>query len=325
MNNTNENTFYKKYFRTVLAGLFVILLSVFSFNFVLDPYNRNRVFDLGLPKATISNKMHYPLYKSLEYSQNPKPILLLGDSRTDALKPRFFAEAGRNDVYNMAYGGGTLYEAIDSFWYATETSKLDRVVIGLPFNLYNASNNLNRFTEAVRLSRSVPAYYLSPFVARTGFLNTASKLSGEDLKSEKPKMSRDRFWQQQLGTVTSGYYGNWREPGDLLQALREIASYCETNQIELVFFIPPTHTDLQVKLDEFELRGAYEKFTGSLAQLGAVIDFDFPNALTSDALRFNDPYHFNESVTPLIVRALLKPLNSLESNEIYHVNGITGR
>ena len=83
------------------------------------------MFNLNIPKSDIAYKMHYPLYKTLEYRRSPGKTVIFGDSRADALNAAWFVEADPSDVYNMAYGGGTLGEIIDSFWYASSFGELE--------------------------------------------------------------------------------------------------------------------------------------------------------------------------------------------------------
>lgn len=291
------------------------LLLVLGFNFVVDPFNKNRVFDLDIPKAEIAYKMHYPLYKSLEFEREPRATVILGDSRADALKAHYFEDLGKTDVYNMAYGGGTAAEIVDSFWFAVGTGHVKQVWIGLPFNLFNQSTTMNRFREVESLRKRFLPYYFSTLVSRASVLTLGSELSGKALKTEAPDMDRDAFWRSQLGVTTAKYYGDWREPVALKKQLHDIAKYCEAENIELLFFITPTHVDLQSKIQEFDLTHEHEEFLSFISDLGPVLDFDFANRTTQDRAMFKDPYHSVERVNREVAKALIQGDSAIGASE----------
>jgi len=308
---------YQRFNVLVLLLLFLSAAALGSFNYVIDPYNKNSAFDFALPKSEVSKRMHYPLYKVHEFQNSPKTTILLGDSRTGALDVEFFEQLGEDNVINMAYGGGTIYEVFDTFWFVVESQSLKRAFIGLPFSVYSEANKTNRFVEAKTMIDGPFAYYFSPFVAKTGFYNVASKLKGSALKSERPDMNKEQFWNSQLGGYTTAAYGSWRTSAELQDSLQAIVDYCDENSIELTFFIPPTHTDLQNKVGEFNLTREYNEYLSTLTGMAKVIDFDFANDLTRNPNNFKDPYHFTSSVSPFIARVLLdKPLSLDEQSRV---------
>ncbi len=230
---------------------------------------------------------------------------LLGDSRSDSLKTENFAKNGVFDFYNFSYGGGNLYEAIDSFWFATKYTKLKRVIIGAPFNIFNESNSMNLTIEANTLINNPIKYYLNLFIFQVSILNIYDKY-GSKLNLEEPGVSKEEFWKSQLGDVTKGFYRKYKYPDKLLKRLKEITDYCKQNDIQLQFYIPPTHTDLQHKVDAYQLRKEYIQYKKDLAGLGEVIDFDYPNEVTSNRDNYNDPYHFNQNIAEKIVDEILQ-------------------
>ena len=295
---------HKTYLKYVFILIAMALATVAGLNIVVDPFNKKNLVQLNLPKSDIAYKMHYPLFKSLEYRQSPASTLVLGDSRADALRKEFFVDVGSGDVYNMAYGGGTLDEIIDSFWYAQQQGQLKQVMIGLPFNLYRRNTSPNRFRQIESLRENVLPYYLSTLVTRASLLTIGSAYSGKALKSEVPDMTREQFWKSQLGRTTANFYGDWKAPEAAKAELQKISNFCKQNDIGLTFFIPPTHVELQAKIDEFELRDEYDEFVQFLSGLGVVLDFDFPNSITEDKALFKDPYHGTAEVNRNVVLAL---------------------
>lgn len=267
-----------------------------ALNVVVDPFGRNRWFDLGLPREQVASVVDYQVHKILAYRHDPKPVIILGDSRAELLLDEYFADAGRPDVYNFACGGGTLYEAIDTFWLATRETTLRQVVIGLPFSLYNEDNRMNRLPTASQVSRDLPSYYLSPLVTKASLLVLASAITGRTLVDQAPPMSREEFWRHQLGPGADLHCRRWSRPKVLLSRLAEVASYCRGHGIDLYFLLPPTHEDYRALLPANGLAAEHELYKQELSRLGRVLDYDVDGPLTADAANFDDPHHFNRDV-----------------------------
>lgn len=295
----------KKYFKTLIIIIAIVISSIIAINYIVDPYNYNKRFNLGYDKKEISYKMNYRIYKLLEYKNNPSSNILLGDSRTDSISTDEIKKVTGEDYYNFAYGGGTLQEAIDNFWYAANIKKLKNVYIGINFNLFSDNNNMDLVEEAKNVIKSPTNYYLNSFVLKTSFYNLVYKFLNKNLYSEKPSMNKEEFWKYQLGNqVTGGFYGNYKWPDNYINELKEIKSYCDKNNINLVIWIPPTHVDLQNKVKDYNLQNEYNNYKVTLKAITKVIDFDTTNEITVNKDNFKDPYHFNENIMKLLVKKI---------------------
>lgn len=284
-----------RFFRDVCAWSAAILLGVFCLNYVVDPFGENNRFDLGLPKDRVSSVLDYRLFKLLAFRAEPRPVVLFGDSRCDAWKSADFEAAGMPDVFNFAFGGGTLFEAIDAFWFAADTTRIREAIFCVPFNLYSEANASNRFEQARSLAEAPSRYYMSTFVTKASLQNLYAHLTGRLWRDEAPDMDRAEFWAHQLGPeVTGVYYRSWRAPTDLALRLEEVKRFARENGITLRFVIPPTHVDLQAQVAAHGLQDRFDRYRCELARFGDVVDFDFPTPLTRDAANFKDPYHLRD-------------------------------
>jgi len=160
-----------KLYTAAIALTALAALAPVAFNLVVDAYDHNRWVDLDLDKQEISVKAHYPLYKMIEYPRLNAPTVILGDSRARALQDRYWQELGRDDVYNFAYGGATVYEIYDTFKYLQERTQLDTLIVSLPLRSMDArfKGGMNRVPEAIALADDPFGYYTNWFVARTGW------------------------------------------------------------------------------------------------------------------------------------------------------------
>lgn len=275
--------------------------TVITLNFIVDPFNMNDLFHFGFDKKLISYRSNYRLYKIIEFNKHPIANILLGDSRMEALRTDLIDAATGQEYFNFAYGGGTLYEAIDTFWYAASIVKLKNVYIGINFNTYNKMYGLTLVPEAIDIARRPLTYYASPFIAKISLYNIIYHVSGVNLASEHPPMSKEAFWAQRLGEATDHYYGTYIYPQDAVDELRKIKQYSIDNGIALTFVIFPTHVELQRKVEEYGLEQEYVRYKSDLASIAPTIDFDYPNAWTEDRQLFIDPYHTDSELMPALI------------------------
>jgi hypothetical protein len=261
-----------------------------------DPYNyfRPSSFIPNEVKHNTSFKFHYPLWKCIEFNRNPQENIVLGDSRTDFLGTAKIDSFTGTNWFNFAYGGATFREITETFWYADTRTKLKNVYIGLNFNLMNAYKRMDRVAEAESIMEEPLLYPFNKTVVKAFFYNIYSTVTGTDPKIGAPEMSPDEFWKFQLDKSAENYYASFLFNEDGMEELRHIALRCDEHNIKLVFFIPPTHTDLQKRIDDFGLRTASDRWKEELAKIAPVIDMDVPNEFTSNRENFKDPYHLKE-------------------------------
>ena len=298
----------RRYNQRVFLWLLAIFFGLGCFNWLIDPFERNGRIDVGLPKKSISPILSYQMYKIMLFDRNPAPDLVLGDSRSLALKEEYFTALGVGNLFNFAYGGGTLYEAIDTFWYATEKTSIRRVILGVPFSIFNERASTNRFATARQVAKNPLSYYLSPLVTKASAMTLLTGLTGHEFVTDRPDMSRAEFWAYQLGPASARYYSNWKQPDVLWTRLKQMVDYCDEKNIELVFYIPPSHTDQQALLEDYDLRAEFLSYKQQLARLGRVVDYDVPSVLTKNRENFLDPHHCTDEVARTIVAEIVDQL-----------------
>ncbi|WP_299430979.1 hypothetical protein [uncultured Maribacter sp.] len=295
----------KKFVKKIIV-FFIPLFLYLIIVVIIDPYNffSNSNFIPLETKKEISFKLNYPLFKLLAFKKKPTKNIILGDSRTNNLDINFINECAGKEFTNLAFGGGTLQEIINTFWEATKETKLEKVVIGLNFNLYNKVNAMDRVSEAVYLKNNFLSYGTSKFVFKSTGLIIKNLILNSSFDLGIPEMSREEFWQYQLNSAANNTYRIYNYPQGYFLELKKIAEYCKNNKIELKFFIPPTHTSLQEKIHEFKLLKEEEKFKEDIKRLASVYDFDFSNQITRNKEKFKDPYHCKESVAELVAKVI---------------------
>lgn len=258
-----------------------------------DPYNYYRATSF-IPqevKLATSYKFHYPLWKTIGYERSPIENILLGDSRTDALGTVSVEQVTGEKWYNFAYGGATVPEIVETFWYANSLIKLKKVYIGLNFNQMNRYKRMNRVAEARKIMEQPLQYPFNKTVLKAFVYNIYYAITGDDPKIGVPDMPPDSFWAFQLKSSAENYYAAFRYGEEFMDDLREIAAYSKEHGIELVIFIPPTHTDLQQRIADFGLSGENRRWIDELQSFARVINLDVPDEFTLDRNNFKDPFH----------------------------------
>jgi hypothetical protein len=125
------------------------------------------------------------------------------------------------------------------------------------FNLYNDFERNNGVEQARSIMKNMFSYSFSKVVFKTMVQNIKKQYFVKDFTLGEPDMNRDEFWKYQLNSMGIRFYQKYKHPDQYLKQLTEIADYCKANDIELVFFMPPTHVELQQRITDFKLEKDY--------------------------------------------------------------------
>lgn len=257
--------------------------------FLIDPFNYNNLEIVKVAnKEKIAEDVQPHLYKLIKYENNPTNNILLGDSRANRLGWQITAP----NWTNLTFGGGSIKEVTQAFWYASEMIELDTVLIGLGLNLYNKYNKRFWVEETIGRKNNFFSYAFSRFAFKATKLSLQSLFSDEEIDLQKPPMSKEDFWVHQVNETGVKFYKKMGYPLEYYQELEKISKYCHANNIQLIFFIPPTHVDLQGLKSEYKLDEYEQKFLSDLQGLGNLYDFDFESDLTRNKEDYGDPMHF---------------------------------
>jgi hypothetical protein len=295
---------------------FIILpFSVYLFGIaIIDPFNYFGVSHIidNKYKEQSSAKFHYTLWKSVEFKKSPSDYVLFGDSRMAAIDTVSVRNITGKPFYNFSFGGGTIPEMIDAFWFADKHANLKEVYFGIGFINFNKVQSMNRFIESSSMINNPMLYLINKIVLKSAAYNVFIKLSGEEVDVERPSLSRDIFWTATLGDPTTALLRRFEYPDAFIIELKKVVKYCEDNDIKMTFIIPPIHVDLQNKFSEFGLLEQKNVFNSELRNLGKVIDFAFVNGFTENRDNFSDPYHPNTKGTSIFVNEVWRHNNNRE-------------
>ena len=242
------------------------------------------------------------MFKLIDFTRSPKRNIALGDSRTNSL----FNLTEFNNYYDLAFGGGSLNEVIQTFWYAADHTELDTVLIGISFNLYNKYNTRFWVEETIERKKNFFSYAFNKYTLESSFLIVKKLLLNEQSEIGIPQSTRDEFWNYQINETAEKFYSQFLYPDNYFRDLKRISEYCKKENIHLIIWIPPSHIDFQNRINDFGLTKAQEEFKNQMRQIADVFDFDFSSELTRDKSNFKDPLHFTDEIGHQIYREMFQ-------------------
>ena len=268
-----------------------------------DPYNYFNVSHLISDKIKLgpSFRLNCRLWKIVKFRRSPCENIILGDSRADRIDVNLIKAATGTDFFNFALYAASVPEIVDTFNYANNLKPLKNVYIGLNFNLYNSNYCDNIFSRVELFSRDYKNYLFDRTVAKALVYDIISFFNKTYFKIGRPTADKDTFWKYNLSYGAGCFYAKYDYPAKYYQDLKQISDYCKLHHINLVFFMPPTHTDLQKRVADYGLVAAENRFMADISKLGTVYDFDYPNEWTQKREYFDDPFHFTPCVMEKIV------------------------
>ena len=109
--------------------------------------------------------------------------------------------------------------------------------------------------------------------------------------------------------VTKNARSDWKSfefSGALWSQIVKIAEWCDQNDVELIFVIPPTIVEMQKTISDYGHAPFNHELRNRLAQLAPVLDFDFDNPVTQSLDHFSDAYHFGPKIARQIVGEIVQ-------------------
>jgi len=251
-------------------------------------------------KRDIAYRLLPPLSKLAAYRNAPAPNLLLGDSRMASLDAARIDSLTGTRVANLGFGGGSLDEAMRTFWYADTLVRLESVTFGVNLDLYNESNAKDRVTGVEKILANPLLYVFDRIVLRAAVYDVQRALSGRQPVIGVPPMDKQRFWKYQLDVTARIAFESYRYPASYRERLEAIAAHCRARGIRLRFVIFPEHADLAAVSARYGLDQAGQRMATDLAAIGDTYDLRHAVDIT-DRDQYIDPYHFGPAIGTWIV------------------------
>jgi len=270
---------------------------------VIDPYNYLNLWKRLDQQVNddIAQHVEPHLFKMERFHDAPTGNIILGDSRSNGL----YARLDHKRWSNLAYGGSSLQEIIETFWWATKEVKMDTVIIGINLNLYNRYNKKFWIRETIERRKNFFSYAFNRYTFQSGLMILQSYLSDRPPVLYKPPGSKEEFWKYTISEMGEKFYQQFAYPQEYYSGLKDISEYCKRNNIVLIMWIPPTHVEFQKIKEDFGLGELDRRFVSDLRSLAELYDFDFPSEVTRNKEDYRDPMHFDVRVGEIVREEIL--------------------
>jgi hypothetical protein len=278
----------------LFVGLLLPSLVLVIFIFIIDPFNYFNYFnfiDYNI-KRNVAGRINYPIWKILEYKSFPEKNIILGDSRMNALDTKKIFNITNEKYYNFSYGGGTIYEAIDTFYYLEKKYPIKKVIFGLDILNFNSNQKLNRVEGAIKIANS-PFLYLTNYISLYAaykefyykFLNITPNI-------EAANLSKKYYWDNEINKSIPQLFYNYKYPYEIFNKLKNLTVFCRDKNIELIFVIPPMHNDATNKILSLNMGPNIVKFIEEIKSINKVIDLSQDKNFNFNDENFKDPFHY---------------------------------
>jgi len=295
---------FKSYITVSVATILTFSLSIIIVNWFIDPFNLfNSPVVEGVNKNKTEFMSHSRLGKAfrLKYSPNIYQGLILGSSRTySSIGGKHPGWEGRN-VYNLSLPGASFYELQRYFSLALATQKIEKVVLGLDFFMFNGMRKKRTdFDESSLFDQSektpVNKYWreVLPILYSRDTLQasyvTIQKQENihfiEGIYLGRAELSRraglrETFWQVEKQYIYSEWFGNaekrfvFQDPQSnttTFTYFEEFLLEARKHNVEVYVFISPAHARLWNALDKLGLWPKFEEWKMGLVGVLEKVD-----------------------------------------------------
>jgi len=181
----------------IRLGIFIIPIVLYVVVLgTIDPFNYfsdSNIISEETEHKT-ARKLNSLLYNTISFKNHPTPNIIIGDSRIKRL-PISEIEKITGDKYFILHSNAAkLNEIIDLFWISTKYSKLENVILGVNFNLFNEYAYANRVNEVEKIINNPLMYIFNGNVLEVTIKAITHHLSAIDI----PNISRNIMLKKAL-------------------------------------------------------------------------------------------------------------------------------
>ena len=306
---------------TLLALPFVFITIC---TLLINPYDYPYLIEFKLfseYKESNSFKKDSRLSACVDALDIQESTVFIGDSRTNQLFDNNVSDT-MSFVSNLAVGGSCFNEIIELAWHIIDNNPhISDLYIGLNFNHYGNKNKLPLMSDAIESVSSLPKFILN----KHNFISSFSVLSGLIKDSDNNTLNSnaaitqetfnndDDFWNYQIGSAARNFYENMRPNPRFKNELDSLVEVCKYLNINLGFFSPPTHIELQNQPERWGVSSLEQDFLNIMSSLPVnYLNLDTASEFTKQKSNFKDPFHLaknHHKVLFEIIHGLKNPTN----------------
>jgi hypothetical protein len=317
-----------------LFGAMSIIVFLFGFNYLIDPYNITKfnLLNIKYKFARDDRTEKVNFFKTLDKFDN----ILVGSSRVYSINPRKVSQIIGGSTYNFGVGTATVEDHLGILLYLQKNHKLPKtLIIGVDFYTFNpntppnsyflGNQELNFLSYANQDSSGYWSKFLSLDATRASFKTLKNHIKN---KNEKPRFDT-------LGWGSAYFDDSKRNLKDELPEIKaeieknrilmysdfkyrhidkkrieyyeKIKQICKQNNIQLYIFTTPLNPILLQTLDSHqETKNAIKEFKAYLATFENFTNFYDDKEFTDNMYNFQGATHTTANAGDVIMEKVLK-------------------
>jgi hypothetical protein len=280
---------------------------------VVDPFDYFNVSHVYTEDNKIKNaaSLNWVVFNMLKEKHAPSENLIIGDSRAESLPLDQIDELTGQKFFKLSANALKLNESFDLYDFANSIRPVKRVVFTLNFNEFNEFAFADRVHSVESLIKNPLIYLFDRSVAQAGYYVVKAAHTAKASVDMTPPMTNNDFWNYIVTVRAREHYERFRYPEALFLRMQKLVDQAKAQGTEVTFIIVPQHSDFQKRIHEFGLDDEYVQFKKDMSKLDArVIDFDYPNSMTTNRENFRDPLHYSDAFGKEIADEVFRgPLN----------------
>ena len=322
---------YKKFIKLFFLIPFLLILFIFTTNYIVDPFNITNfnVLNIKYKMARDDRVEKIGVIKKIPQIDN----LILGSSRTQNLNPIYMTEKFGGKSYNFGVGSATIEDSLGLLLYLKKNNKLPKnVLIALDFASFNkdfllhesffklpelnfleykADSNNDFFAkmlsiDAIRATFKTLKYHIKKRKPNTYFNEDGYKVSNKIDKIDKNAI------KEKIVETANKYYktlysnGKYKISEIRFKRFEQLVDLCKQNNINLIVSLSPVHI-YQYNLihKDKELYKTLVDFKMRLSKIISYRDFMINSQSINNDLNFRDSIHFKKGFAEIYMEDIL--------------------
>jgi hypothetical protein len=317
----------KLYSHIFLAATFFILLTIFGFNLLIDPYDVTQTNILKIKHKIVRDGRLQKISRIKELSSIDN--LILGSSRSERLNPKTVSDMLGGYTYSFGIGGSDIEDSLGLLLYLEKENKLPKNIIlclddvsfeeGTPSEGFYKIPELN-FLKIQHTQKNLAAKLFSIdalFTSIETFRIHIQKIEPTGyidengfLRSNEPTHPGD---MESIQKTADYYYDFHYKKGEIkfsqarFAYLKRIVGICKKHHIKLHAMLTPVHIKLYTIIQtNGKLAQKIHYLKEKLSTITPYYDAMVQNNLTLNDINFEDAVHYNEQMGDLLLKELLR-------------------